>query len=107
MFQGGRLCLELRGGSVSAKRPCDAIPKHYNCWSLNITACVSSSYGSGLVIAFYISVACCFQVEEVVTAFAPACKESGGIFEMTFSVSEPGRYPEVEAMISSSSLEAA
>ena len=52
------------------------------------------------------AVAPCVQVEEVVTAFAPACKESGGIFEMTFSVSQPGKIPEAEAMISASSLSA-
>ncbi len=32
---------------------------------------------------------CYAQVEEVVTAFAPGCKEGAGIFEMTFSVTQP------------------
>ena len=42
------------------------------------------------------------QVEEVVTSYAPACKEGGKIFEMTFSVSQPAKNAEAEAMIASS-----
>ena len=43
------------------------------------------------------------QVEEVVTAFAPACTQDGVIFEMTFNVNQPARSSEAEAMISASS----
>ena len=34
---------------------------------------------------------CCAQVEEVVTAFAPACNDGKGIFEITFAVATPAQ----------------
>lgn len=36
------------------------------------------------------------QVEEVVTALAPACEDGGAIFEISFGVTLPGKGTDVQ-----------